>query len=163
LDSAGLIIDVPTKVLTAPLSGILLEEPEVGVVVLGSPWDDWFAAYQKFTGFDKRKIAVRKSIIHRISAQKAFAAAVIDEDVMGIGLGVVDGDWLGLFSMITEEKYRRQHVATTVTKTLVGWGLSQGASRGYLQVEESNTPARQLYYGVGFKDTYKYWYRVDPE
>jgi ribosomal protein S18 acetylase RimI-like enzyme len=163
LESAGLVIDMPTKMLTSPLDRITLEEPEVGIVVFGSPWDDWTTAYRTLTGFDERKIAVRSDIINRIPSKKACAAAIKDEKVIGIGLGVQEGDWLGLFALVTHEKYRRQHIATSITQSLVGWGLSQGASQGYLQVEEENVPAQKLYYNLGFEDAYSYWYRVASE
>ncbi len=163
LESKGLVIDMPTKMLASPLDRITLEEPEVGIVVFGSPWDDWIAAYEKLSGFDKIKIAVRSDIISRISSKKACAAAIMDQKVIGIGLGVQDGEWLGLFSLVTHKQYRRQHVATSITHSLVGWGLSQGASKGYLQVEEENISAQKLYYGLGFEDAYSYWYRVTSE
>lgn len=160
LESKGLVIDMPTKMLTSPLDRIVLEEPKVGIVVFGSPWDDWTAAYGTLTGFDKTKIAVRSDIINRIPSKKACAAAIVDQKVIGIGLGVMDCDWLGLFALVTHENFRRQHVATSITQSLVGWGLSQGASQSYLQVEEENVPAQKLYYGLGFEDAYSYWYRV---
>ena len=163
LESKGLIIDMPTKMLTSPLDRITLEEPEVAIVLLGSPWDDWTTAYGTLTGFDEFKIAVRTDIINRISSKKACAAAIMDQNVIGIGLGVLDGSWLGLFSLVTHEKFRRQRVATSITQSLVSWGLSQGASQGYLQVEEDNVPAKKLYYGLGFEDAYSYWYRVTSE
>jgi ribosomal protein S18 acetylase RimI-like enzyme len=163
LESKALVIDMPTKMLTSPLERIVLEEPEVGIVVFGSPWDDWTAAYGTLTGFDKTKIAVRSDIINRIPSKKACAAAIVDQKVIGIGLGVMDGDWLGLFALVTHEDFRRQHVATSITQSLVGWGLSQGASQGYLQVEDENVPAQKLYYGLGFEDAYSYWYRVAGE
>ena len=163
LETEGLVIDMPTKVLTSSLDRITLEEPEVGIVVFGSPWGDWTAAYGTLTGFNKTKIAIRSDIINRIPSKKACAAAIKNGKVIGIGLGVQDGDWLGLFALVTHEKFRRQRVATSITRSLVGWGLSQGASQGYLQVEEVNVPAQKFYYGLGFEDAYSYWYRVASE
>lgn len=163
LESAGLIIDMRVKVLTAPLEKIILEEPEIGIVVFGSPWEDWFTAYREFTGFDKEDIAARQGIINRIGTEKACAAAIKDESVTGIGMGVLDGKWLGLFSLVTQKQYRRQHVATSITQSLVGWGLARGAQHGYLQVEEQNEPAIQLYKALGFVEAYDYWYRLQSQ
>ena len=162
LESKGLIIDMRVKVLTIPLANVLLEEPEFGVVVFGSPWKDWFTTYQKASGFDINQINIRQDIIERISNEKACAAAIKGEKVVGIGLAVLDQEWLGLFSLVTEPKVRRQHVATSITQSLIGWGLSRGAQRGYLQVEETNKPAQKLYFGLGFSEAYSYWYRVVP-
>ncbi len=163
LESTGLITDMRVKVLTAPLANIYLEEPEVGIVVFGSPWKDWYTAYGKAAGFDKKNIAARQGIIERITTEKACAAAIMGDQVVGIGMGVLDGEWLGLFSLVTEEKYRRRQVASSITQSLVSWGLSRGAKQGYLQVEVENEPAQKLYNGLGFEDAYSYWYRVALE
>jgi ribosomal protein S18 acetylase RimI-like enzyme len=161
LETARLIIDMRVKVLTAPLSRIFLEEPEVGIVVFGSPWKDWFSAYKEAAGLNKKALTVRQGIIDRINTEKACAAAIVDDQVAGIGLAVLDGEWLGLFSLATKEKYRRRRVASSITQSLVSWGMIRGANWGYLQVEEENTPAQKLYYGLGFEDAYSYWYRVE--
>lgn len=163
LESSGLIIDMQVKVLTAPLDRIFLQEPEIGIVVFGAPWKDWYSTYVNAAGFDKKSMIERQEIIERISSKKAFAAAIMGDMVVGVGLGVKEGSWLGLFSLVTEEKYRRQRVASTITQSLVNWGLTQGATHAYLQVEEKNEPARKLYYGLGFEDAYSYWYRVVPK
>jgi GNAT superfamily N-acetyltransferase len=134
----------------------------VGIVVFGSPWKDWFTAYQKAAGFNKKQMAVRQGIINRITTEKACAAAIMENQVVGVGLGVLEKEWLGLFSLVTESTYRRKHVASSITQSLIGWALSRGANQGYLQVETENEPALKLYSGLGFKEAYQYWYRVRP-
>jgi GNAT superfamily N-acetyltransferase len=163
LENAGLTIDMRVKVLTAPLADIFIHDPKVGIVVFGSPWKDWLATYQAATGFTKKQMAVRQGIIERITTAKACAAAIMDDQVVGIGLAVLDQEWLGLFSLTTKEKYRKRGVASSITQSLVSWGLVRGANRGYLQVEQKNIPAQKLYYGLGFTDAYSYWYRVESE
>jgi GNAT superfamily N-acetyltransferase len=160
LESVGLTIDMRVNVLGAPLADIYLEEPEVGIVIFGSPWKDWYLAYARAAGFDKRTMVTRQEIIERISGEKACAAAIMDDQVVGVGLGVLEKEWLGLFSLVTEEPYRRRRVASSITQSLVSWGLSRGAKQGYLQVEQGNKPAQKLYYGLGFRDAYSYWYRA---
>ncbi len=161
LERAGLIIDMRVKVLTAPLAEIFIHDPQIGIVVFGSPWKDWFAAYRDASGFSKEQMTVREGIIERITTEKACAAAIMDDQVVGIGLAVLDQEWLGLFSLITKERYRKRGVASTITQSLISWGLVRGAKWGYLQVEEENIPAQKLYYGLGFTDAYSYWYRVE--
>ena len=163
LEAEGLIIDMRVKVLTASLADVFLEEPEIGIVVFGSPWADWYKTYGTAAGFDKKSLAARQGIIERITTEKACAAAIMGDQVVGVGLGILDGDWLGLFSLVTEDKYRRRRVASTITQSLVSWGLTRGAKHGYLQVEEDNEPAQKLYYGLGFEDAYPYWYRVQQK
>ncbi len=163
LESLGLVIEMRVKVLIGVLSETSLEEPEVGIVVFGSPWKDWYATYRKAAGFDNKTMAVRQGIIERITTDKACAAAIIDNQIVGVGMGVLDGEWLGLFSLVTDEKYRRRKVARSITQSLISWGIGRGATQSYLQVEEDNGPAQQLYYSLGFENAYNYWYRVKAQ
>jgi ribosomal protein S18 acetylase RimI-like enzyme len=101
--------------------------------------------------------------MNRITLEKAFATAVQGETIVGTGIAVVDGNWLGLFGLITDEAVRRQGIATAITQSLILWGINRGATDGYLQVEERNEPAKALYSSLGFEETYTYWYRVVPE
>jgi ribosomal protein S18 acetylase RimI-like enzyme len=47
-----------------------------------------------------------------------------------------------------------------IVNSLLYWGSVQGAKFAYLQVEEANTAAVNLYQKLGFKKSYIYWYRV---
>jgi hypothetical protein len=42
----------------------------------------------------------------------------------------------------------------------VAWGHDAGATRGYLQVVDGNLLALNLYAKLGFREAYRYWYRV---
>jgi ribosomal protein S18 acetylase RimI-like enzyme len=44
---------------------------------------------------------------------------------------------------------------------LLSWGRKMGAEQAYLQVMLSNEPALSLYEKLGFREAYRYWYRVD--
>ncbi|MHA2115884.1 MAG: GNAT family N-acetyltransferase, partial [Candidatus Thorarchaeota archaeon] len=43
---------------------------------------------------------------------------------------------------------------------LAQWGEDHGAEKAFLQVEETNTPALDLYKSMGFDTLYTYWYRI---
>jgi ribosomal protein S18 acetylase RimI-like enzyme len=163
LESAGLVIDMRVEVQTAKLQDLKVEEPNAAIVVFGSPTQDWLSAYKRFAGYDTTTLKVREEIFNRISLEKAFATAIQSEKVVGTGMAVIDGNWLGLFGLITDPTLRRQGIATAITQSLILWGLNRGATDGYLQVEKLNDPAKALYSALGFEKTYTYWYRVVPE
>ena len=127
------------------------------VVVTSTPHQDWFAAYAQAEGYDQTSLAVRRSIMGLVRQPKTYAAALVNGSTVGVGFGVLDQGWLGIFAIATLERYRRQGIATAVTNALRQWALSKGIHRAYLQVSHDNEPAKQLYAGLGFRDCYVYW------
>jgi ribosomal protein S18 acetylase RimI-like enzyme len=109
---------------------------------------------------DPFAIEVRREIIHRISGDKTIARIMMHGEIGGVGLGVVEEDWLGLFSIRTMPEFLRQGVAWSATCALAQWGEDCGAEKAFLQVEETNTPALALYKAMGFETMYTYWYRI---
>ncbi|WP_088090854.1 GNAT family N-acetyltransferase [Bacillus sp. OV166] len=70
---------------------------------------------------------------------------------------------MGLFDIVTHEKYRNKGYGAKLIRYLIyliQWGKENGAKNAYLQVELNNIPALNLYYKLGFKEQYRYWYRV---
>ncbi len=94
------------------------------------------------------------------------ASCAVDGKVAGVGLGVVDRGWLGIFAMATEPEYRRQGIATAVVRALRSSAAAMGADQAYLQVETDNVGAIALYERLGFVRHHGYHYRsewLDPE
>ncbi|MBN2228600.1 MAG: GNAT family N-acetyltransferase [Candidatus Thorarchaeota archaeon] len=112
------------------------------------------------TGFEKKMIDVRRGIIERIEGHKCIARVKIHGNIAGLGLGVVQDEWLGLFSIRTLPEYRGKGVAWSVTCALAIWAEDLGAKNAFLQVEAENKPAIALYESMGFETLYEYWYRI---
>ncbi|MFW9961402.1 MAG: GNAT family N-acetyltransferase [Candidatus Thorarchaeota archaeon] len=112
------------------------------------------------SGLDETAISVRKEIINRIKGEKGIARVLIDGRLAGVGLGVVQEEWLGLFSIRTLPEYQRRGVAWSVNCALGMWGEDLGAKNAFLQVEAKSAPALAFYESIGFETMYTYWYRI---
>jgi GNAT superfamily N-acetyltransferase len=130
------------------------------VRITSTPGQDWFATYGQAEAYDQTSLSVRRGIMDRVSLPKAYAAAIIDGLIVGVGFGVLDQGWLGIFAVGTLEQHRRHGIATAVTSALAQWALSHRVRRAYLQVSQENEAARKLYAGLGFENCYVYWYRT---
>jgi N-acetylglutamate synthase len=62
--------------------------------------------------------------------------------------------------MVTAPQARRRGAAGQVLAAIAAWAAQQSAPRLYLQVEQSNVPATQLYRACGFTEIATYHYRV---
>lgn len=100
-----------------------------------------------------------RAVLSRIEAATAYALA---DGGHGLGLGVCEQGWVGLFCVATSPSARRRGVATATVDALLRWGAGLGARRAYLQVEASNAPALALYARTGFGRSHGYHYRVAP-
>lgn len=82
------------------------------------------------------------------------------EATLACGLGVLEDGYIGLFNIATDEEFRNQGYGTKLVRNLLYWGKENGAKNAYLQVVLTNDPALNLYARLGFKELYRYWFRV---
>lgn len=83
-----------------------------------------------------------------------------DHRTIGVGLGVVEGDFIGLFDIVVEKDFRNTGLGYLIVENILRWGRKHGANTAYLQVLTDNAPALRLYEKMGFKEAYQYWYRM---
>lgn len=159
LEKKGFQKRMVTYVQTAPINTISCLGPRVPVDLFKVTEDSLDTLMHRT---EKRTLAidVRREIIHRIRGEKNIARVLMHGNIAGVGLGVVEEDWLGLFSIRTMPEFQRQGVAWSVSCALAIWGEDLGATNAFLQVEEQNIPAIALYEKLGFKNMYTYWYRI---
>jgi GNAT superfamily N-acetyltransferase len=154
----GYVEHDPTLMLTAPLAPALVE-PAWEIELAPAPSEQWFEAWWAIDGrggADEARVA--REILGRIEPASAFASCLDPDGVAGIGLGVADGEWLGVYCMGTDARTRRRGCARAVLARLGAWALEQGARGAYLLVAEANEPARALYRSVGFEQRGRYAY-----
>ncbi len=80
-------------------------------------------------------------------------------EVVACGQTTQEADLVGLYDVFTHESLRGQGLAGQVCERMLSQSVNNGAKIAYLQVEASNTPARQVYARLGFVDGYTYHYR----
>ncbi|MCA9874116.1 MAG: GNAT family N-acetyltransferase [Anaerolineales bacterium] len=166
LAARGYVLDAPTYVQTAVLLQVQAQtlssrRPTVTLQTELPP--SWLDFYQEVEALNEHAIGVRRRILQRVALPMAFAQAFQDGRLVGIGLGVAERGWVGIFTMLTRPDARRQGVATAVLHELAAWGnQQQGAGHMYLQVMQNNSAALALYGRCGFTTHYSYHYRELP-
>lgn len=152
--------DITVRVQTTPIQNLATIKASHSIEISRELTSDWLTTYAAAGQYDEKAIESRRGILERISAQRAFALCKESDRVVGVGLGVVERGWMGLFAIETLSTHRRLGVATSVIRSLAVWGEEHDARDAYLQVEAKNEPALALYERIGFKDVYQYWSRT---
>ncbi|MHA1637886.1 MAG: GNAT family N-acetyltransferase [Candidatus Thorarchaeota archaeon] len=160
LENLGFGIEMKTHFQVSDISNLTSINQEVDVQIESIPTPEWFDAYFEFSGFSDRAMSARRGIITDIKLKKALASVRVNGNIVGIGLGVVYNEWVGLFSITTSPHHYRKGIALSVNHALAIWGENLGATSTFLQVEEKNKSAQALYKKLGFKTLYNYWYRI---
>lgn len=130
------------------------------VTLADAPDDDWLAIAAG------RKGGLPDAARHVLTAvdRVRFAELRVDGRLFAVGRGTVTGEgrWLGVSLLEVLPEARRRGFAAAVVRALAGWGAAEGATRAFLQVEQSNTGAVELYRRLGFTTHHTYLTRVAP-
>jgi N-acetylglutamate synthase len=154
-----------TAVQTTELATILRQtqplrsRPEFEVEVMEGFDAGWFDVFRMADAGDGAQDDVLIDLFRRIEPTAGFVLLRLDGAPAAVGLGVVEGAWLGCFCMATLPAFRRRGAASAVLRTLAIWGGLYDATHAYLQVMEQNTAAQSLYHRLGFRTLYHYHYR----
>jgi ribosomal protein S18 acetylase RimI-like enzyme len=164
LSERGFSVGLQVEIHTAAINHLTQKETTFDVLVSNDISDGWMSVYSESSGYEESSMETRKGLMKRTTLQKGFAIAKIDRELAGVGFGVVEGKWLGLFNIAVHPSMRGRGVALAVNIALAEWGHQRGARSAYLQVESENIPALKLYSKLGFQHAYTYWYRkLDEE
>ncbi|SRR5581483_6715548 len=131
-----------------------------GVAIESSGQDGWLELYGQINGERPDRQQALAAMLDRMPWQHGFASLTLDGEAAAVGLGVVQGEHLGLLNIATAPKWRNLGFARRVVTALLAWGREQGARRAHLSVLSRNATALILYSRVGFVEQYRYWYRV---
>jgi ribosomal protein S18 acetylase RimI-like enzyme len=169
LAARGLAVEAPVDVLVAPLAG-LPGDPAAGsagrpvavTTAIGAD-EGWARRYGEVHGDDatsRDRVTAYGRMLADLGPAVVTAVGHLGGEPVGLGFGVVERGWLGVFGMGTAPSARRRGVARSVLAALAGGGAPIGADHAYLQVEVDNAPAQALYRGLGFTESHRYHYRV---
>jgi ribosomal protein S18 acetylase RimI-like enzyme len=159
LNERGYAVNAPTSVQTADLSGIDTSADD-DIIVTEQLDEHWLDQFFVKSGLDVRYMVTLRKMLSRIMSKRGLFSIVGSDDIIAFGLAVMDHDHVGLYDILTDRKQRRRGLGARISSGMMRWGKANGATTAYLQVMLNNPPALRLYENLGFKEAYKYWYRL---
>ena len=156
LEKAGYAAFDPTLVLGREVH--VQDGGSNGVEVRQMEKDAWLCLRADLTGKSLAKWMKHGEILNTIIPRKALFGLFAKGKPLACGMGVVEGNLLGFFSVLTAPTERKKGYGRKMMHVLTNWGVKEGADYGYLQVEDDNEPAKAMYTRLGFSLCYKYDY-----
>jgi len=147
-----------TCVASTIMSRASLPEPRE-VIAAGEPDDD-FAGLILTGSRSQADGRERLEILSHIELPHVCVTAYDKGVAVACGTGTLSAGWVGINLMRTDADHRRAGHAQRVLSAITRWAEGKGVSRLYLNVEETNAPARALYAKAGFETAYQYRYLV---
>jgi GNAT superfamily N-acetyltransferase len=160
LEDRGLVSGGRTLVLTGALRPLEAASADVSVE-LGPLTREWVEAWGQVSGDAEGARRTAELVLSQLPSAR-FAQVSRTGQPLAVAIGVLDGAWLGVFSLAVAPAARRRGVASAVMDALEGWGAARGAASVYLQVEADNQPALELYARRGLAIAHSYHYRSQP-
>jgi ribosomal protein S18 acetylase RimI-like enzyme len=125
--------------------------------------DEWLNHQMTWNGLDADRRNAFAAIAGGIHKPAAFALLWSGAVAVAAGLAVRQGELLCLHSIITAPTQRGRGYGRAISRGLMRWGQTHGATLAWLQVVKSNAPALHLYNRLGFgREIYRYHYRARP-
>ena len=162
LQSQGYAAEAQTSVQVLDLRRAIAPPTNRDVLLSESLTQDWVDDYCRLNAVAKQHKATMTQMLANIAPARCAARIALKQEgqVIAVGLGVAENGFVGLFDLVTDEKFRGCGFGRELVLNLLDWGKQNGARRAYLQVMLSNAPALRLYEKLGFRQVYQYWYRV---
>ena len=129
-----------------------------GVTILEMPMADWFRLRDQFIRVSAVDRQIHESILMSIVPDRVLLGLFSNGKPAACGMGVVEAGLLGFFSIHTAASWRRKGYGRLIMGALTDWGMERGATYGYLQVENGNRPALEMYKKLGYEQCYQYVY-----
>ena len=164
LENRGYEIQHTTEVMTMALSDAHIDTHYQDVMLTDEIPDIWINSLFDLKGMTNPiHRAVVPSMYRAIPKETICASIWKDGKIIATGLGILDRDYIGIYAIHVQEKYRGKGYARQICTALLSEGMKKGAQNAYLQVVQGNTAAKNLYTSLGFTDSYTYWFRVQPD
>jgi GNAT superfamily N-acetyltransferase len=135
-------------------------EPRPDVIIETELQPRWMDEFIRMNEFDVSRKPTYIDIMNQLHLPKCLISVADNKRTIGVGLGVAEGNYVGIFDIVVDKNCRNRGLGHLIVDNILHWGIQQGARKAYLQVLTNNMAANMLYEKMGFKEEYRYWYRM---
>lgn len=143
----------------APLAGLpVSEEPELQIEA--RPSQEWIAGVAALQGGIKSHVGNLAAIVERVRLPVACATWLVEGEAVAYGMSVAERGLAEIGLICVHPDHRGHGYGRRIVQGLMGWAGAMGCRDAYLQVEQGNAIAINLYASLGFRQLYAYETRI---
>ncbi|MEI5665501.1 GNAT family N-acetyltransferase [Bosea sp. CCNWLW174] len=120
-------------------------------------WIDGVCAHQTGAKRNREHLA---AIVSGVRVPAAFATLLHEGRPAAYAMSVAERGMAEIGAVIVDEALRSKGLGKQMMLGLMGWAAAQGCSQAYLQVDQSNGLAFEMYKRLGFRTVYAYETRM---
>lgn len=137
------------------------QEPEMkDVEIRNFLTKQWLDTFCRLLEVSKKNRLILQDMINIMIPEKYLLLLRQEGRVIGCGMGVIEDGFAGIYEIVVDKNIRGKGYGRQLMLNMLKYAYERGARKAYLQVVAANTPAVQLYENLGFKEVYRYWYRI---
>lgn len=121
--------------------------------------DKWLELMSSLSGLSDINKSITQKLLSGSKLRQGYFTLYDNSVPVACGLGVVEGDYIGLYDIITDKHNRNKGYGEQLILHILHWAKSIGVTKSYLQVVKNNVAAIQCYKKLNYKEKYTYWYR----
>jgi len=123
----------------------------------------WLDAYLALSPLDAHKAAALERMLALVVPAARYGWLSEGGRPVAAAFVAVQGGLMGTYDVVTAPAARRRGLMRALLSELQHWAVGEaGAVSGALFVTASNAPAAALYEGMGYRELYRYHYRLAP-
>ncbi|CAM5761314.1 GNAT family N-acetyltransferase [Bosea minatitlanensis] len=145
--------------MIAPLADIPVSE-EAAFRIEARPEAEWVAGVAALQSGIKSHAGNLAAILERIRLPAAFASWLVEGEPVGFGMAVAERGMAEIGLICLDPAHRGKGIGRRIVAGLMGWAGATGSHSAYLQVEQGNAVALNLYRSLGFRRLYAYETRL---
>lgn len=137
-----------------------LHPPAPGMLTTAQAEDAWIDGVCAHQTGNKRNREHLAAIVSGVRVPAAFATLLHEERPAAYAMSVAERGMAEIGAVIVDEALRGKGLGKQMMLGLMGWAAAQGCTRAYLQVDQSNGLAFEMYKRLGFRTVYAYETRI---
>ena len=122
--------------------------------------EKWLSVQTELSGLSANNQDITRRLLSGSPYRSAYVILYEGSEPVACGLGVIEDEYVGLFDIVTAERFRNRGYGEQLLLHIVSWARSAGAMKSYLMVVKNNRAAIRLYSKFNYQEIYSYWYRI---